>query len=68
MLWTGYLQVEVLNPDGSPAQGVGVLVDPGDVQGVTAENGMARLFINTEKNPMPMTVTVSAEKCSDYIP
>ncbi|KAM8771711.1 complement C3-like isoform 1-T1 [Acanthopagrus schlegelii] len=49
--------VEVLNPDGSPAQGVGVLVDPGDVQGVTAENGMARLFINTEKNPMPMTVT-----------
>lgn len=68
MLWTGYLQVEVLNPDGRPAQGVGVLVDPGDVQGVTAENGMARLFINTEKNPMPMTVTVSAEKCSDYIP
>lgn len=48
-----------MNPDGSPAQGVAVLVDPGDVQGVTAENGMARLSINTENNPTPMTVTVS---------
>ena len=56
-----------MNPDGSPAQSVGVLVDPGDVQGVTEENGMARLSINTEKSPTPMTVTVSAENCSDYI-
>uniref|UniRef100_A0A669CRK7 NTR domain-containing protein n=1 Tax=Oreochromis niloticus TaxID=8128 RepID=A0A669CRK7_ORENI len=41
--------IEVLNPDGSPAQGVAVMIDPGDVQGFTAANGMARLTINTAK-------------------
>ncbi|XP_042340611.1 complement C3-like isoform X1 [Plectropomus leopardus] len=40
--------VEVVNPDGTPAQGVAVVVDPGQVQGLTAPNGMARLTINTE--------------------
>ncbi|XP_073327860.1 complement C3-like isoform X1 [Pagrus major] len=53
--------IEVVNPDGSPAQGVEVVVDPGEVQGVTSENGMARLSINTEKNPTPMTVTAKTD-------
>ncbi|KAL3996131.1 solute carrier family 38 (sodium-coupled neutral amino acid transporter), member 3 [Sarotherodon galilaeus] len=48
---------EVLNPDGSPAQGVAVMIDPGDVQGFTAANGMARLTINTVNNPQPMKIT-----------
>ncbi|XP_029287432.1 complement C3a.1 [Cottoperca gobio] len=41
------ITVEVVNPDGSPAQGVAVVVNPGQVQGFTAANGMARLTINT---------------------
>lgn len=53
------LQIEVLNPDGSPAQGVAVMIDPGDVQGFTAANGMARLTINTVNNPQPMKIIVS---------
>uniref|UniRef100_A0A671XQY5 Complement C3-like n=1 Tax=Sparus aurata TaxID=8175 RepID=A0A671XQY5_SPAAU len=56
--------IEVVNPDGSPAQGVAVLVDPGDVQGVTAENGMARLSINTENNPTPMTAKTNDPRIS----
>ncbi|CAG06096.1 unnamed protein product, partial [Tetraodon nigroviridis] len=39
--------IEVLNPDGSPAQGVAVVVEPGPVEGLTADNGMARLTVNT---------------------
>nr|XP_046263009.1 complement C3-like [Scatophagus argus] len=49
--------VEVVNPDGTPAQGVLVVVDPGEVQGLTSANGMARLSVNTQKNPTPMTIT-----------
>ncbi|XP_045897819.1 complement C3-like [Micropterus dolomieu] len=49
--------IEVVNPDGTPAQRVRVVVNPGEVQGVTEANGMARLSINTEENPKPLTVT-----------
>lgn len=56
-----------MNPDGSPTQGVRVVVDPGEVQGLTSDNGMARLSINTEENPKPLTVTVSAGNCSNFI-
>nr|XP_033478955.1 complement C3-like isoform X1 [Epinephelus lanceolatus]XP_033478956.1 complement C3-like isoform X2 [Epinephelus lanceolatus] len=49
--------VEVVNPDGSPKEGVIVEVNPGEVQGRTAANGMARLSINTDENPAPLTVT-----------
>ncbi|XP_068581219.1 complement C3-like [Cebidichthys violaceus] len=44
--------VEVVNPDGSPARGLSVVVDPGQIQGVTAANGIAKLTINTlARNP-----------------
>ncbi|XP_060949286.1 complement C3-like [Limanda limanda] len=39
--------IEVTNPDGTPAQGVEVVVDPGQVQGITAANGYAKLTVNT---------------------
>ncbi|XP_070776593.1 complement C3-like [Enoplosus armatus] len=53
--------IEVVNPDGTPAQSVRVVVDPGEVQGSTAANGMARLSINTEENPKPLTVTAKTK-------
>ncbi|XP_041641235.1 complement C3-like [Cheilinus undulatus] len=43
------VSVEVANPDGTPAQGVRVVVDPGHVQGHTTANGMAKLTINTAR-------------------
>lgn len=52
------MQVEVSNSDGSPAEGVRVVVDPGQVMGRTSDNGMARLSINTEQNSQIITVTV----------
>ncbi|XP_023276375.1 complement C3-like [Seriola lalandi dorsalis] len=50
--------IEVVKPDGSPAQGVAVVMDANEMQGLTAVNGMARLSINTVQNPEPMTITV----------
>ncbi|KAF1394912.1 hypothetical protein PFLUV_G00006050 [Perca fluviatilis] len=38
--------VEVVNPDGTPAKGVAVVVDPGHVQALTAANGMAKITVN----------------------
>ncbi|KAE8300820.1 Complement C3 Complement C3 beta chain Complement C3 alpha chain [Larimichthys crocea] len=49
--------VEVVNPDDSPAQGVAVVVDPGQVRGFTAANGLARLTINTQAGTSRLTVT-----------
>nr|ADU33222.1 complement component c3 [Epinephelus coioides] len=48
--------VEVVNPDETPAQGVAVVVDPGNVQGFTAANGMARLTINTVAGNARLTI------------
>ncbi|XP_035993189.1 complement C3 [Fundulus heteroclitus] len=42
------VMVEVVNPDGSPADSVPILVNPGGISAVTKSNGMARLPINTE--------------------
>ncbi|XP_061625502.1 complement C3-like isoform X1 [Phyllopteryx taeniolatus] len=39
--------LEVLNPDETPAQGVPVVVNPGDVHGFTSDNGIAKLTVNT---------------------
>ncbi|XP_014873776.1 complement C3-like isoform X1 [Poecilia latipinna] len=39
--------VEVVNPDDSPAPGVTVVVDPGNMEAVTSENGIARFSINS---------------------
>uniref|UniRef100_A0A3Q2QK09 Complement C3 n=1 Tax=Fundulus heteroclitus TaxID=8078 RepID=A0A3Q2QK09_FUNHE len=41
------VMVEVVNPDGSPADSVPILVNPGGISAVTKSNGMARLPINT---------------------
>ncbi|KAE8300822.1 Complement C3 Complement C3 beta chain Complement C3 alpha chain [Larimichthys crocea] len=49
--------VEVVNPDDSPADSVDVVVDPGQVQGFTAANGLARLTINTDAGTSRLTVT-----------
>ncbi|XP_075944184.1 complement C3-like [Anarhichas minor] len=49
--------VEVVNPDGSPARGLSVVVDPGQVQGVTAANGIAKLSINTGARNPRLTIT-----------
>uniref|UniRef100_A0A3Q3GNA7 Complement C3-like n=2 Tax=Kryptolebias marmoratus TaxID=37003 RepID=A0A3Q3GNA7_KRYMA len=50
--------VEVLNPDGSPAANVPVVIDAGQVEGITSANGVAKLSINTDENPRPLTLTV----------
>lgn len=52
-------QVEVLNPDETPAQGVDVVIDPGQVEGCTAANGMARITINIGDVKQPLTISVS---------
>ncbi|XP_033961544.1 complement C3-like isoform X1 [Pseudochaenichthys georgianus] len=49
--------IKVVNPDNTPAPGVAVVVEPGRVTGMTADNGMARLTINTGGNPQRLTIT-----------
>ncbi|KAI4800332.1 hypothetical protein KUCAC02_013324 [Chaenocephalus aceratus] len=49
--------VEVVNPDNTPAPSVAVVIEPGSVTGVTTDNGMARLAINTGGNPQLLTIT-----------
>ncbi|XP_028435566.1 complement C3 [Perca flavescens] len=49
--------VEVVNPDGTPAARVTVVVDPGQVEGVTTANGMAKLSVNTEAMAQSLTIT-----------
>ncbi|KAF7652290.1 hypothetical protein LDENG_00098660, partial [Lucifuga dentata] len=49
--------VEVLNPDESPANGVPVVIEPGNVQGFTAANGMAKLTINTASGNNNLRIT-----------
>nr|XP_020511756.1 complement C3-like [Labrus bergylta] len=50
--------IEVLNPDGTPANRVKVLVDPGYVMdpGMTEANGMARFSINTVETSNSMLI------------
>ncbi|KAM9363631.1 complement C3-like [Symphorus nematophorus] len=48
--------VEVVNPDGTPAQGVELVVE--EEQSPTAANGMARLSVNTDDSDEPLTITV----------
>ncbi|XP_028279900.1 complement C3-like isoform X2 [Parambassis ranga] len=49
--------IEVLNPDESPAAGVPVVVIPGDDSGITEDNGMARLTINTVAMQKTLEIT-----------
>ncbi|KAK5866269.1 hypothetical protein PBY51_020475 [Eleginops maclovinus] len=56
--------VEVLNPDNTPAQGVAVVVDPGQVNGFTADNGMARLTINTRDPQLRINARTNDQRIS----
>uniref|UniRef100_A0A672IPF2 Complement component c3a, duplicate 5 n=1 Tax=Salarias fasciatus TaxID=181472 RepID=A0A672IPF2_SALFA len=51
--------VEVLNPDQTPATDVQVVVLPGEVQGITGKNGVARLTVNTQGNIRTLDISVS---------
>lgn len=55
-------QVEVLNPDETPANGVPVVVGPGNVEGHTAADGMAKLTIDTVSGGN-LVITVSLRNC-----
>jgi len=55
LLW----QIEVVYPDNTPASGVAVVVYPGDIQGSTSANGIAKVTINTPESHDTMTITVS---------
>uniref|UniRef100_A0A671YCY9 Complement C3-like n=1 Tax=Sparus aurata TaxID=8175 RepID=A0A671YCY9_SPAAU len=55
------IAVEVMNPDETPAQGVAVVVDPGEVEGFTAANGMAKLTINTEAGINSLRITAKTK-------
>lgn len=46
------------NPDQTPAEDIGVVVDPGRVPGNTDANGLARLTINTEETSQSLTIMV----------
>ncbi|XP_072240560.1 complement C3-like [Leuresthes tenuis] len=53
--------VEILNPDDSPAEGIPVVVTPGNVRGSTAANGMAKLTINTAARNANLAITAKTE-------
>ncbi|XP_047433333.1 complement C3-like isoform X2 [Mugil cephalus] len=54
--------VEVLNPDDTPAKNVPVVVNPGAVPSSTADNGMARVTINTQATDAILTITAKTNK------
>ncbi|XP_030587731.1 complement C3-like [Archocentrus centrarchus] len=49
--------VEVLNPDSTPANNIPVVLDPGNMQQVTTNNGMASFIINTVGNSDNLFIT-----------
>ncbi|XP_058496236.1 complement C3-like isoform X2 [Solea solea] len=51
------VSIEVVNPDETPAQGVAVVVNPGEVKGLTAANGLAKLTVNTEARASDLRIT-----------
>uniref|UniRef100_A0A665W5Z9 Complement C3-like n=1 Tax=Echeneis naucrates TaxID=173247 RepID=A0A665W5Z9_ECHNA len=53
------VMVEVLNPDGTPADQVQVTLNPGAVEGRTEENGMARLSINTKQTDTQLAISAT---------
>ncbi|XP_075062644.1 venom factor-like isoform X2 [Mixophyes fleayi] len=52
------LMAMVTNPDGSPAGNIPVKMVPGNVKGVTLQDGTARLILNTGTNDKSLKVTV----------
>ncbi|KAF1394913.1 hypothetical protein PFLUV_G00006060, partial [Perca fluviatilis] len=53
--------VEVENPDGTPAERIPVVVTPGQVQGFTAANGIAKLSVNTGAGEPRLTITAKTK-------
>ncbi|XP_077326612.1 complement C3-like [Lithobates pipiens] len=53
-----HLMVLVTNPDGSPANRIPVVANPGTVLGVTKEDGTAKLAVNTGSDKKPLEITV----------
>ncbi|XP_051240229.1 complement C3-like isoform X2 [Dicentrarchus labrax] len=51
--------VEVLNPDGSPAEGITVVVNRSPEEGRTGANGIARLTINTDGTTGRLIITAN---------
>nr|XP_043871939.1 complement C3-like [Solea senegalensis] len=51
------VSIEVVNPDETPAQGVAVVVSPGDVRALTAADGLAKLTVNTEARASDLRIT-----------
>lgn len=60
------LQVEVRNPNDSPAAGVAIVVEPGPVEGITAANGMAKLTVNTVASVNKLSLTVCTRTRNEY--
>ncbi|XP_033981180.1 complement C3-like [Trematomus bernacchii] len=56
--------VQVVYPDNTPAQGVAIVVEPGYVNGITANNGMARLTINTRDPQLTITARTNDPRIS----
>ncbi|XP_072255528.1 venom factor-like isoform X2 [Pyxicephalus adspersus] len=52
------LMVLVKNPDGSPANGIPVVVIPGESKGITQEDGTAILVVNTASDRKPLQIKV----------
>ncbi|KAM3924656.1 complement C3-like [Leptodactylus fuscus] len=52
------LMVMVTNPDGSPARNILVVANPGGDQGITRQDGLVRLKLNTALNVKSLTITV----------
>uniref|UniRef100_A0A3Q4FYK3 Anaphylatoxin-like domain-containing protein n=1 Tax=Neolamprologus brichardi TaxID=32507 RepID=A0A3Q4FYK3_NEOBR len=52
------VEIEVLNPDNTPAKNIPVVVNPGEMKENTADNGMAKLSINTVANSKNIIITV----------
>ncbi|KAJ8362943.1 hypothetical protein SKAU_G00117740 [Synaphobranchus kaupii] len=53
--------VYVTNPDDTPADGIDVVVTPGEVLGRTQENGVAKLTINTQGGVANLPITVKTK-------
>nr|XP_040041543.1 complement C3-like [Gasterosteus aculeatus aculeatus] len=51
------VMVEVENPDGSPAKGVKVVVEPGSEESSTGDNGLAKLTVNTKAETPNLQIT-----------
>ncbi|XP_072005880.1 complement C3-like [Engystomops pustulosus] len=56
------LMVFVSNPDGTPAHGIHVVAEPGDVKGVTQEDGTIQLTLNTASGINRLETKVSTKE------